>query len=256
VSIEFGLYYDLGGAHPSHKVYPSHGVYTLILDAEGKVLDYRDLFLKMEGLWKFLSEYARGALRPALVKNKCWEPSQIESGLASKAESFKYFAVTPKGLTLIFPECQLASYACGEHRCDVPLAALTRFLPKPGVWDSASGAAVKTEAAPPSGITQASPVSSKRFPTSFDCAKASNPVENAVCADPYLAEFDVSVASDYKKALNMVADKAALRAEQRQWLERMHRQCNDTPVVQCIQYHYRTRLSQLRQHMDHAVKKK
>ena len=240
VSIEFGIYYDTGGAHPGH------GVRTLILDAEGKELAYGDLFLKTEGLWKFLSEYAYTVLGPVLKKNACWDPSWVKRGLAPNAESFKYVVVTPKGLTLIFPEYQLASYVCGGHSCDVPLKALTKFSPKPGVWDSATGLPTMHQAFSPSEKTQAPHKPARRFSPSFDCAKATNSVEHAICANPVLAELDVTVAADYKKVLSAVAKKEILRAEQRQWLHQMHTQCAAAADFQCIQQHYNKRLTQLR----------
>ena len=93
---------------------------------------------------------------------------------------------------------------------------------------------------------------STRNAPSFACAKASNAVERVVCADPVLAELDVGVAAEYKKALSLVADKAALRTNQRQWLRQMHSQCAKVGS-QCIQHYYKTRLSQLQQHNEQAA---
>jgi uncharacterized protein YecT (DUF1311 family) len=248
VSIALGTFSDTGGAHPSH------GVETLILDAGGKKLAYGDLFLKTEGLWKFLSASARAGLVPTLKKNECWNASMLEEGLTPKAESFKYFVLTPQGLTLIFPEYQVAPYVCGEQRHEVPLQALARFSPRPGIWGPLSDSAAAAQTAPPAKTPEAAggppaPRSGRAgqgrsFSPSFDCARASNAVEQAICADPVLAELDVSVAAGYKKALRAASDKKALRAEQRQWLKQTHSQCSDA-AFQCIQERYRERLSQL-----------
>jgi uncharacterized protein len=64
-----------------------------------------------------------------------------------------------------------------------------------------------------------------------------------------LAELDVRVAAEYKKALSLHFDKEALRANQRQWLREMHNQCANAPVP-CAQKYYRVRLSQLMQHNE------
>jgi uncharacterized protein YecT (DUF1311 family) len=88
---------------------------------------------------------------------------------------------------------------------------------------------------------------------SFKCAKASNAVERAVCADPALAELDVRVAAAYKKALSLHVDKTALRENQRQWLRQMHGQCADAPVS-CARQYYKARLSQLVQHNEQAAR--
>ena len=129
ISIKFDIYYDTGGAHPNH------AVRTLTLDTEGKALGYEDLFLKTEGLWKFLSKYAKAALHPTLKEYWHNDPSLVQHGLAPKAKTFQYFVVTPYGLTLIFPRYQVAPHVAGEQHCDVPLKALERFSPKPGIWD-------------------------------------------------------------------------------------------------------------------------
>jgi uncharacterized protein len=54
---------------------------------------------------------------------------------------------------------------------------------------------------------------------SFDCAKASSPVEKLICADAGLAAADSSLAAGYTKLIAAHADlKDALRNSQRQWL--------------------------------------
>ena len=81
---------------------------------------------------------------------------------------------------------------------------------------------------------------------SFDCTKASNAVERAICADSVLADLDVQMATQYRQALNSAANKEALKKEQRQWLQLMHTLCSDA-AQPCIQQHYRSRLSKLLQ---------
>lgn len=109
----------------------------------------------------------------------------------------------------------------------------------PGIFTKSGKQQATTSAAPATRQTAAKP--------SFDCAKATNAVERAICSDPMLAAMDVSVAADYKKALNAAANKEALKAEQRQWLQQMHSQCSNG-AFQCIQQHYRERLSQLKKY--------
>jgi uncharacterized protein YecT (DUF1311 family) len=55
---------------------------------------------------------------------------------------------------------------------------------------------------------------------SFDCAKESGAVEQAICGDDKLAELDQYIAQYFKVALADLnaADAAALRADQRAWL--------------------------------------
>ena len=60
---------------------------------------------------------------------------------------------------------------------------------------------------------------------SFDCAKASNAVERAICADPNLAALDVEMAAVYSAARAAVEGAAAekLVAAQRAWMKRRGR---------------------------------
>ena len=97
--------------------------------------------------------------------------------------------------------------------------------------------------------TRVTPATRQTEQPSFDCAKASNAVERTICAEPMLAHYDVRVASEYKQALSVAADKEALKADQRRWLQQMHSQCAKTPNLTCIAPHYTTRLTQIRQLM-------
>ena len=108
------------------------------------------------------------------------------------------------------------------------------------------------QAAPRAEMPKAQPESVGRAVPSFNCARASNAVERAVCTDPALAELDVRVAVEYRKALGLHADKEALRANQRQWLREMHGQCATAPAP-CAQKYYRVRLTQLVQHNEQAA---
>jgi len=85
----------------------------------------------------------------------------------------------------------------------------------------------------------------KKFSPSFDCAKASNQVEKAICADRVLSELDVVMADRYKKALGAASDKKALKSSQRQWLKQREKCAKASDVFQCVQKSYRDRLSQL-----------
>ena len=53
---------------------------------------------------------------------------------------------------------------------------------------------------------------------SFDCAKASAPIEHAICADVSLSKLDADLAGRYTEALG-TGDAEALRAEQRAWAD-------------------------------------
>jgi len=245
VSIQFELWDYSGGVHGNP------WTQTMVLNAQGKELGCDDLFLKPDGLWKFLSEYAKADLRSDLESYWKDDPSWITRGLAPKAESFKNFVVTPDGLTLIFSVGVLGPYPAGPQSSDVSLDDLARFSPKPGIWGPAAGAPATgapttPRAISPSEKASAAPASPGRVLPSFGCAKASNPVERAICANSTLAELDVKLAAAYKKALAAAADKESLKARQRQWLQRMSDQCANADDVPCIQERYAKRLAELK----------
>jgi len=239
VSIQFELWEYAGGAHGNP------WTQTMVLNAQGKELGCDDLFLKPDGLWEFLSEYAKAELRPDLESYWKEDPSWLK-GLAPKAESFKKnFVVTRDGLALVFSVGTLGPYPAGEQGCDVPLEDLARFSPRPGIWEPATGT---PRTASLSEKASAAPSSSGHASPSFDCAKASNPVERAICANPALAELDITLAAAYKKSLAAAADKEALKVRQRQWLQQMSDQCANANDVACIQEHYTKRLAELKAH--------
>ena len=216
ISIGFDFESYTGGAHPAH------WSENLTMDANGNLLrGYDDLFAKTDGLWEFLSKYADEALRrePAFMEN---DIVPDPAGLAPNAESFKHFTVMPKGLRLDFPEYQVAAYAFGPQSCFVPLEALAQFEPKPGLWDN--------------------------FAPSFNCAKAGNPAEAAICQNPILARFDKDLANEYKRALSKAADQEALKTEQRNWLKKAQTQCSgpNKDIDMCLMIQYQARVAQLK----------
>jgi len=85
-----------------------------------------------------------------------------------------------------------------------------------------------------------------RAQPSFDCAKASNAVERAICADPNLAALDVEMAALYAAARSAAQGSAAekLVAGQRAWMKRRSR-CGGNGA--CLAAQIATRIAELRQ---------
>lgn len=77
---------------------------------------------------------------------------------------------------------------------------------------------------------------------SFDCAKASTGPERLICSSKELSEADVKLAQAYKAALNISADKEALRNMQSAWRKNERDACLD---IYCMLYSYEGRLAQL-----------
>lgn len=78
---------------------------------------------------------------------------------------------------------------------------------------------------------------------SFDCRRARNNAERAICADPGLADLDVRMARRYARMQNNVDGKAAqiLRDEQREWLRRR----DACETRSCVALMYETRAARM-----------
>lgn len=90
---------------------------------------------------------------------------------------------------------------------------------------------------------------SKPFLTSYDCAKADEDTDRAICYVKSLADLDLQLDAVYKKVLHglPVPKRNALRTEQRKWLAARNAGCpiNDKRFVDCLEDHYRKRLAEL-----------
>ncbi len=64
---------------------------------------------------------------------------------------------------------------------------------------------------------------------SFDCTKASAPIEHAICSDAALAKLDADLAARYADKLVHVADPTGLRSEQRAWVSERANACGILP---------------------------
>lgn len=77
---------------------------------------------------------------------------------------------------------------------------------------------------------------------SFDCRRASNPVEEMICADPELSELDSRLNTKYKEHISLRdPPRAVLVREQRGWLASRNRCTNRG----CVKIHYVDRMSEL-----------
>lgn len=72
---------------------------------------------------------------------------------------------------------------------------------------------------------------------SFDCAKASHPVEKLICADAELAKLDRQGDAEYKERLASWGNTDLAKSEQRDWIKKR----NACQNVECIKNLYLTR---------------
>lgn len=83
---------------------------------------------------------------------------------------------------------------------------------------------------------------------SFNCAKAATAVEKMVCADPDLSREDDHLNGSYKRAVERVGNKLAMREWQRTWLRSPA--LTGCKTTACVKEAYGTRVKLL----DDAVK--
>lgn len=66
---------------------------------------------------------------------------------------------------------------------------------------------------------------------SFDCAKASSPIEHLICSTPQAADADLRLAAAYSAARAKASDPAALKADQRKWMKDERDACYDADCL-------------------------
>ncbi|HTY26122.1 MAG TPA: lysozyme inhibitor LprI family protein, partial [Desulfomonilaceae bacterium] len=77
---------------------------------------------------------------------------------------------------------------------------------------------------------------------SFDCSRATTPVEKLICADDGLSQLDESLSKTYKEVLLSAPDPAGLKQEQVKWLREVRNRCTERA---CLEKEYRNRLATL-----------
>lgn len=100
-------------------------------------------------------------------------------------------------------------------------------------------------------------------PPSFDCAKATSPLEHTICGSPELAALDETLAASYQRALSSLSADGAgfLKSSQRAWIHHAEQIClhpavpasergspqrrRGSSVEGCLMRQWSTRLQQL-----------
>ena len=111
-----------------------HGMATFTFDLKtGNTLKLQDFFEKPNALVPFLSAFAYEALSKQPWSNE--SPDLLVAGTAPEAANFAFFSIDPLGLTLHFPENQVAQASFGPQSVMVPLNQLMEFGPRFEFWD-------------------------------------------------------------------------------------------------------------------------
>lgn len=121
LTLRFLTYEYTGGAHGLSIVS------SYILDlANNKEITFNDLFVANSKPLEKLAPLAAAALAQQLGPDA--DPKWISDGTAPKAENYTAYALTGKGLVLIFQQYQVAPYAAGIQEVTVPFSQLQGVL--------------------------------------------------------------------------------------------------------------------------------
>ncbi|TKC89742.1 DUF1311 domain-containing protein [Trinickia terrae] len=88
-----------------------------------------------------------------------------------------------------------------------------------------------TASAVQQSVTKQDAIGAADVHASFDCAKASSPIEHLICSTPQTADADLRLASAYSAARAKSSDPAALKADQRGWMKSGRDACPDAACL-------------------------
>ncbi|HET7715613.1 MAG TPA: DUF3298 domain-containing protein [Bauldia sp.] len=146
------------------------------------------------------------------------DPDWLRTGAGPSWSNFEDFLLLSDRLVIRFPPYQVAAYAAGDQKVEIPLSELSGLMRDD--W---------------------------RIPVaSFDCAKAASATEKAICSDIPLARLDRALADAYSQALSWASDdaeKTKIRDAQRKWIGERNACGGD---IDCLTAAYDARLKALR----------
>lgn len=201
-----------GGAHPNHDIITFN-----YMMPDGWRVYLPEIFAGKPALEKISALAIEQLSATLLGPDSMSDPEWVQSGAGPQWSNFQDFLLLEDTLVIRFPPYQVAAYAAGDQRVEIPLAELTGLMRAD--W---------------------------RLPVaSFDCIKAGSAPEKAICSDVALARLDRRLSDSYAQALSFASDDAAknaIRAEQRTWIGERNACGAD---VACLASAYEARLAAL-----------
>ena len=98
----------------------------------GQRLAFMDLFEKPEAALALMSDWSRKELAPRLGATT--RPAVLEAGTAPLVENFSSLTLTPEGICINFQPYQVAPWAAGVQKVEMPLEALLPAGPLLALW--------------------------------------------------------------------------------------------------------------------------
>lgn len=130
ISVQFNEgAYSRGAAHPNS--------FTKVLNYDvknGKKLSLADLFNPKSNYLNVISQYCIRDLKQQSKKQKdsMLEDETIQSGASARADNYKAWTITRKGLWIVFDPYQVAAYAAGPQHVLVHYSALKEIIKSEG----------------------------------------------------------------------------------------------------------------------------
>lgn len=208
--VDFDQSVFTGGAHPN----PGIRTYNF-LRPDGWQVFLPEIF--EPAALQRISDLAIADLNDQFGPDSMSDADWLKTGAGPQWQNFEDFILLADALVIRFPPYQVAAYAAGPQKVSIPLSALDGLMRDD--W---------------------------RTPVpSFDCAKAGNPTETAICSDVALARLDRELAGSYRQSLTYADETqaAATRDAQRVWLGERNA-CGGSLV--CLTESYDNRLAALR----------
>lgn len=124
LSIRLDTYSFTGGAHGIDSVT------TINVDVSAdRDLALSDVFLNGQIPWETLSTLTQQSLLEQL--GEMADPTWIEQGTGLNPDNYHSWVVTPEALVFYFPSYQVAPYAAGPQKVEIPWVALHTLLAPP-----------------------------------------------------------------------------------------------------------------------------
>lgn len=95
---------------------------TFTISKLGEIIKVENLFTKKNGL-EVVSDYVKAELN----KMEYADAKSIESGTSPSVDNYQSFIITNEGVTFLFDPYQVAAYAYGMQKVDVPLSVFKDY---------------------------------------------------------------------------------------------------------------------------------
>jgi len=135
ISVEFTQgQYSRGAAHGNS--------FTIVLNYDvknSKRIALADLFNPKSNYLNVISAYSIKDLKEQSKKNDMLMEDQIQDGAAARADNYKAWTITRKGLWITFDPYQVAAYAAGPQHVLIPYSALKPIVKPDGPIGNLAG---------------------------------------------------------------------------------------------------------------------